>query len=139
MIGIARSHRPSLTGLAGCVLVVAIILWLAALARSANDRGRLTGVLIVSGGAAHPGTCGCTREPGIVVLTPKHGGQHRIDVRRSGRFSISLPAGRYQAVGGIPRLGWRLGACTVDSPASPASFRVTAGRTTRITVDCHGK
>jgi hypothetical protein len=128
-----------LTYFAGCFFLAVLTFWLATPARSAIQRGRVTGVLVVSGGKAGPGSCGCTREAGIVVLTAKQGGQHRINVRRSGRFSISLPTGRYQAVGGIPRLGWKLGACIVDSPSRPASFRVVAGRTTRITVDCHGK
>jgi hypothetical protein len=74
-----------------------------------------------------------------VVVTGATGKRHRLKVGRSGRFSVSLAPGRYQAVGGIPRLDWKLGACIVDSPAPPASFRVLAGRTTRITVDCHGK
>jgi hypothetical protein len=48
------------------------------------------------------------------------GRRHRIKVGHSGRFSISLPAGRYHAVGGIPRLGWKRGECYVDSPSPPA-------------------
>jgi hypothetical protein len=107
--------------------------------RSARPNcGRLVGALIVSGAAKGPGHCGCSYEPGNVQITSRLGVEHRVKVPQSGHFSIRLPAGRYHAIGGIPSLQWKLGECTVDTPRPPSWIRVTAGRTVRIVVDCHG-
>jgi hypothetical protein len=121
------------------VFTVAILtLALAAAAGGTVGRGRIVGSLIVSGAEKRPGHCGCSYEPGTVVITEESGDRHRINVGRSGRFSVRLSAGRYHAIGGIPRLGWKLGSCYVDSPLAPAWIQVRADRTSRIVVDCHG-
>jgi hypothetical protein len=121
-----------------CLIAAILTLAVIASADASISHGRIVGSLIVSGAAKRPGRCGCSYEPGIVVIIGKRGDRHRIRVGRSGRFSLPFPVGRYHALGGIPRLGWEFGACYVDSPRPPSWIHVTANRTSRIVVDCHG-
>jgi hypothetical protein len=136
-------HNSQLPGgvckrVASAVIVAILALTVIASADGSIGRGRIVGSLIVSGAAKRPGLCGCSYESGIVVIIDKRGAQHRITVGRSGHFSLRLPVGLYHAVGGVPRLGWKFGTCYVDLPSPPAWIHVTANRTTRILVDCHG-
>lgn len=72
--------------------------------------------------------------PGNVIVSTKQGHRRRkIHVGRSGRFSVRIAPGRYRAVGGVPRYGWKMGSCTAGGP-----FSVLPGRTRRIVVDCRG-
>jgi hypothetical protein len=74
---------------------------LVGLGLGATGHGKLTSALVVTGAKGGPGRCGCIRESGIVVVIGFRGRRHRIKIGHSGRFSTSLPAGQYHAVGGI--------------------------------------
>jgi hypothetical protein len=100
--------------------------------------GRITGSLGVCCNAH-----GRMPQAGIVVVRRIGGGARVIGVNRTGRFSLALPAGRYEALGGIPRLGWRLGRCRLERPSSsapPASpIEIRPNRTTRASIICQGR
>jgi hypothetical protein len=86
---------------------------------------------------------GSTPEPGTVVIGGPGGSDHVVDVARSGRFSVSLPPGRYSVVGGIPTLGWSIGRCVAiraRSSAPPAEpVIVKADARTDVIVNCQGQ
>jgi hypothetical protein len=99
--------------------------------------GTLKGVLSVCCSAA-----GSTPEAGVVVVSRIGGGSRSLAVGRSGRFSLSLRAGRYRVVGGIPRLDWAVGRClsvpnSSTRPSSSVSLRFH--RTTQVDVVCQGQ
>ena len=73
--------------------------------------------------------------PGIIVFT--RGGHRVIAVRvgRSGRFSVRLPAGRYQAQGSSPLL-LAQGARHLTPCSGRMPVTVALGRTTMLTVTC---
>jgi hypothetical protein len=85
---------------------------------------------------------GSTREAGTVVVKPPGGEARVIAVGSTGQFSVALPAGSYKAVGGIARLGWRIGQCRpipLTSVAPRTTWEsVVADRTTRVVIVCQG-
>jgi hypothetical protein len=106
--------------------------------RLAPEDGMLSGSLSVCCDAH-----GRTPEAGIVLIRASDGIGNVVQVGRSGDFSIPLAPGRYQIVGGIPRLGWRIGECVAvparpgASPAEPRIVRAHAR--TRVIVNCQGQ
>lgn len=87
---------------------------------------------------------GSTHESGTIVIHGADQTQRYIYPGRSGRFSVSLPPGRYRVAGGIPKLGWRLGRChpvpgTGTSSSASPTVSVSSGRTTTISVLCQGQ
>ncbi len=84
---------------------------------------------------------GTTPEPGTIVIHGANGTQRYVYPGRSGRFTVSLPPGRYRVVGGIPTLGWKVGLChavpgTGKSNGPSPTAVVTSARTTTISVRC---
>jgi len=108
--------------------------------------GHLTGRFVMEGGPISPGgqQPGERPIPGTVTLT---GTGHRpvtIQVGASGRFSASLPPGRYQVSGRTPNIEEATSASPgsgssqgVELPCSqPLSVTITAGHTAAITLTC---
>lgn len=81
---------------------------------------------------------GSSPEPGTVVVKDGPAERRRVKVPRSGRFSTSLPPGRYHVIGGIPSLGWTMGRCVVDRSAR-TWVRIRRTRTTDVKVVCQGQ
>lgn len=82
---------------------------------------------------------------GVVLLKRIGGTSHLIKVNHTGHFSISLPPGKYLAVGGAPSLGWKLGKCgagasTISPYASPAATPIilSPNTTTQTSIVCAG-
>jgi hypothetical protein len=81
---------------------------------------------------------------GTIVVHGANGTQRYAYSGHAGRFSVSLPPGHYRVVGGIPRLGWKVGLCH----SFPATRRyskplptvtVTSSQTTAISIICQGQ
>jgi hypothetical protein len=106
---------------------------------STTRNGILGGTLAVCCNAQ-----GSKREPGTIVIHGADNTQRYLYPGPSGQFSVSLPPGHYRVVGGIPKLGWKLGRCQ-PVPATGTSNRpsptvaVSSARTTTISVLCQGQ
>ena len=101
--------------------------------------GTLTGTLAVCCSAT-----GSTSESGTIVIHGADQTQRYLYPGPSGRFSVSLPPGHYRIIGGIPKLGWRLGRChpvpaTGTSNRASPTIAVSSGLTTTISVVCQGQ
>ncbi|HEY5431248.1 MAG TPA: hypothetical protein VIK04_19180 [Solirubrobacteraceae bacterium] len=86
---------------------------------------------------------GSTPEPGTIVVYGANGTQRYVYPGASGHFSVSLPPGHYRVVGGIPKLGWRVGRCLpvpadVKSNSPSPTVAVNSNHTTTISVVCKG-
>jgi hypothetical protein len=109
--------------------------------RYLSSRGRtgtLSGVLSVCCNAE-----GRMPEAGVVAIK-RHGVRFRlVSTDHRGHFSVRLPVGEYGAVGGIPRLHWKLGRCHLYRPtsASPPAFPVVIRpeAITRVLIGCQGQ
>jgi len=110
--------------------------------------GVVTGTLGIMGGAFNTGQgtrCHCQAEPGTVRLTSAQG--HRIEVTtdKSGKFSVSVPAGRYSIIAGLKRpYDWPMGSCAglsgpdarFDRKKDSFFFVVRRGQSRHVVVVC---
>jgi hypothetical protein len=113
---------------------------------SAPVTGHLTGRFVMEGGPISPGgqQPGVRPIPGTVTLTAAGQRPVTIQVGSSGRFSASLPSGRYQVSGRTPDIEEATSAQVgtgssqgVELPCSqPLSVTITAGHTAAITLTC---
>jgi hypothetical protein len=100
-------------------------------------RGTVTGRLVREGGPLGPGgqQPGAHPIPGTIRFTT---GQHRVIMvrtSRAGRFSVQLPAGKYQVADRSPRLLLVAASGIARQTWSrPVTVTVTAGHITRITL-----
>ena len=106
--------------------------------QTASPDGVLNGELAVCCSAI-----GSSREAGTVVARRTDGRARTFAVTSSGRFSVSLPPGRYRVVGGIPKLGWSVGRClpvpaTWNAPR-PSMQDVRIGQMTSVSIICQGQ
>lgn len=132
---VTRQVLPVIVGLA--VAAIAMTLLISG-HHTPNRDGVLNGELSVCCSAV-----GSTPEAGTIVARTADGSGRTIDVRPSGRFSVSLPPGRYRVLGGIPKLGWSVGRCLPDSPTRNAPRTpmedIRIGETTSVSVICQGQ
>jgi hypothetical protein len=126
---------------AGAGLVAALLAGCAAAAGPAPVAGRVTGQLVMYGGAIsrsgqQPGP---RHIPGTVTFT--RAGHRPIAVRvgTSGRFSLALPPGSYQVSGRTPDIMQVIsstGTARELPCAPPLQASITARHATAITVTC---
>jgi hypothetical protein len=101
--------------------------------------GHLTGRLVMEGGPMGPGGKQPGERPmsGAVTFTAAGHQPVTVKVGSSGRFSVPLPAGRYQVSGRSPDITEIDGGHSRELPcSSPTSAVVTAGQTATITLAC---
>jgi hypothetical protein len=87
---------------------------------------------------------GRTGESGTVVVQGADKSRRFVYSGPTGGFSVALPPGRYRVVGGIPKLGWKIGRCrpvltTGTSSRALPTVIVSSNRTTTISVVCQGQ
>jgi hypothetical protein len=77
--------------------------------------GVVSGTLGIRGGTLHTGVgteCLCQAEAGTVRLASADGRRFRVDAGAAGLFSVRVPPGRYEIVGGLkPPYDWPMGSC----------------------------
>src|ERR1700722_6564753 len=75
--------------------------------------GVVAGTLAIYGGVLETDRCGCVLAAGTVRLIGAHGGRIDVNVGRSGRFSVRVPAGRYEVIAGLKHpFDWPMGSCS---------------------------
>ena len=110
----------------------------AAIPRPPGGAGTLSGELAVCCNVQ-----GNTPVAGVIDINLIGGESRVIGVNSTGHFSLPLPVGRYQAMGGIPQLGWRVGQChpvrptSSAAPASPIDIRLNTS--TPALIVCQGQ
>jgi len=115
----------------------------AAPSASARAIGTLHGRLAISGGTLTSNPCGCHPEAGTVRLTSLDGYRVEVATKQSGKFSVTVPAGRYRIVAGL-EVGWPMGSCHglsgpavhYDSKGLHGVVVVAAGQSRYVEVDC---
>jgi hypothetical protein len=96
---------------------------------SPPDEGTLDGTLQAVGGSAGTGPRPLS---GSVTFHGSNGNIATIDLSANGRFSASLPVGRYTVAGRSPQFQAGAGECL-----APGLVTVTNDVTHRIEIDCH--
>jgi hypothetical protein len=137
----AAAVVPLVVGLvAGCAAAMAQPVVAGHPARATNATGKVTGHLIMEGGAIQPGQNQppVRSIPGTVTFTETGHRPASIQVGNSGKFSVRLAAGRYKVSAKSP---WIIGVNNngrdVELPCSqPLSVTVKAGHSAAITVAC---
>jgi hypothetical protein len=103
--------------------------------------GTLTGTLAIYGGKETARPCGCTMQEGTVKLSRSHGTSLVVNVDRSGKFAVQVPAGRYTVEAGTQ--GWPMGSCGLlriagqpEARPQPEYLIIRQSRTTHVSVGC---
>jgi hypothetical protein len=106
---------------------------------ASHATGRVTGHLIMEGGAIQPGQNQppVRSIPGTVTFTETGHRPTSIQVGNSGKFSLQLAAGRYKVSAKSPRIIEVNNGHDLELPCSqPVSVTVKAGHSAAITVAC---